>query len=295
MSAHTRKTMLLATNQQQSVLNTLDGNGRRSIAYTPYGHRPRENGLLSLLGFNGEPPDALTGHYHLGNGYRQFNPVLMRFNSPDSWSPFGDGGLNAYAYCAGEPVLQSDRTGHSIFSSLIKGFKNMFLGRTPSRLRTKKNVAKQTSVAQSTAYTLEPGADYNKLTSAELKLNTGLISNRFNLTPGPQNRVVNTHLPKLDNDVKAPNKTVQDPSKITRDHLLNRRTRSLGHAPENFSVDLESFYLSKQFEPDGGFLTTQFASSPTGTHAKLYAAMDSELRSHPTAQIQRTIRTGGRK
>jgi len=81
MSAHTRKTTLLVTDQQQSVLNTLDGNEPRSIAYTPYGHRSPENGLLSLLGFNGEPPDALTEHYHLGNGYRQFNPVLMRSNS----------------------------------------------------------------------------------------------------------------------------------------------------------------------------------------------------------------------
>ncbi|MBH2037547.1 MAG: RHS repeat-associated core domain-containing protein [Pseudomonadales bacterium] len=113
MSAHTRKTMLLATDQQQSVLNTLDENGPRSIAYTPYGHRSPENGLLSLLGFNGEPPDALTGHYHLGNGYRQFNPVLMRFNSPDSWSPFGEGGVNAYAYCALDPVNKRDLTGHA--------------------------------------------------------------------------------------------------------------------------------------------------------------------------------------
>ena len=118
MSAHTRKTMLLATDQQQSVLNTLDGNGPRSIAYTPYGHRSPENGLLSLIGFNGEPPDALTGHYHLGNGYRQFNPVLMRFNSPDSWSPFGEGGLNAYAYCLGDPVNMTDFTGHT--PALIK-------------------------------------------------------------------------------------------------------------------------------------------------------------------------------
>ena len=114
MSAHTRRTILLATDLQQSVLNTLDGNGRRSIAYTPYGHRSPENGLLSLLGFNGEPPDALTGHYHLGNGYRQFNPVLMRFNSPDSWSPFGEGGLNAYAYCVLDPVNKRDPTGHAL-------------------------------------------------------------------------------------------------------------------------------------------------------------------------------------
>ena len=133
MSAHTRKTMLLATDQQQSVLNTLAGNGPRSIAYTPYGHRSPENGLLSLIGFNGEPPDALTGHYHLGNGYRQFNPVLMRFNSPDSWSPFGDGGLNAYAYCGGEPRNRTDSTGH--FWGIGKALRSFF-GLKPKRSKT---------------------------------------------------------------------------------------------------------------------------------------------------------------
>ncbi|VVP40731.1 hypothetical protein PS862_04867 [Pseudomonas fluorescens] len=83
---------LLATDQQRSVLNALDANLPHPLVYTPYGHRPMENGVLSLLGFNGERRDPVTGHYHLGNGYRQFNPVLMRFTSPDSWSPFGEGG-----------------------------------------------------------------------------------------------------------------------------------------------------------------------------------------------------------
>jgi RHS repeat-associated protein len=103
---------LLATDQQRSVLNALDANQPNPFAYSPYGHRPPANGLLSLLGFNGERPDPVTGHYHLGNGYRQFNPVLMRFNSPDSLSPFGKGGLNAYGYCSGDPVNQNDPTGH---------------------------------------------------------------------------------------------------------------------------------------------------------------------------------------
>ncbi|MNX94627.1 hypothetical protein D3C86_1268650 [compost metagenome] len=105
-------TTLLATDQQRSVLNALEATQPNPLAYTPYGHRPAKNSLLSLLGFNGERPDPVTGHYHLGNGYRQFNPVLMRFNSPDSWSPFGEGGLNAYGYCDGEPISQSDPTGH---------------------------------------------------------------------------------------------------------------------------------------------------------------------------------------
>ena len=106
-------TTLLTTDQQRSVLQTLKTNQpQRPIAYSPYGHRPAGNGLFTLLGFNGERPDRVTGWYLLGNGYRAFNPFLMRFNSPDSLSPFDKGGLNSYAYCAGEPINESDPTGH---------------------------------------------------------------------------------------------------------------------------------------------------------------------------------------
>jgi RHS repeat-associated protein len=104
---------LLATDQQRSVLHALDATRPHLLAYTPYGHRVPENGLLSLTGFNGERPDPVTGAYLLGNGYRAFSPVLMRFNSPDSLSPFGTGGLNSYAYCVGDPINRSDPTGHT--------------------------------------------------------------------------------------------------------------------------------------------------------------------------------------
>ena len=115
------ETTLLATDLQRSVLHTLKtGTQPRPIAYSPYGHRPVFSALLSLLGFNGERPDPMTGHYLLGNGYRAFNPVLMRFNSPDSWSPFGKGGINAYVYCDGDPRNRADTTGHSWYSNLIK-------------------------------------------------------------------------------------------------------------------------------------------------------------------------------
>jgi RHS repeat-associated protein len=106
-------TTLLATDLQRSVLHTLKKNAEpESIVYSPYGHRSAVNGLTSLLGFNGERPELETGHYLLGNGYRAFNPVMMRFNSPDSLSPFGKGGLNSYAYCKGDPRNFSDHTGH---------------------------------------------------------------------------------------------------------------------------------------------------------------------------------------
>jgi len=114
---------LLATDQQRSVLQTLQkDNLPQPIAYSPYGHHRAESGLSSLLGFNGERADPVTGHYLLGNGYRAFNPVLMRFNSPDSWSPFGKGGLNAYAYCVGNPIGRTDPTGH-VVSEFLNGLK----------------------------------------------------------------------------------------------------------------------------------------------------------------------------
>ena len=132
---------LLATDLQRSVLHALDATSTRLFVYTPYGYRPMVNGVLGLLGFNGECPDRVTGHYHLGNGYRQFNPVLMRLNTPDSWSPFGKGGLNAYAYCEGEPILRSDPDGHSFGSVFTKPLKNIFTSRQSSSSVFKKLLA----------------------------------------------------------------------------------------------------------------------------------------------------------
>jgi RHS repeat-associated protein len=111
---------LLATDLQRSPLHTLKKNAQpQPIAYSPYGHRSVVSALLSLSGFNGERQDPVTGHYILGN-YRAFNPVLMRFNSPDSLSPFGKGGLNAYTYCKGDPINYTDPTGHFTFGRLLK-------------------------------------------------------------------------------------------------------------------------------------------------------------------------------
>ena len=149
-------TTLLATDQQRSVLSALDTTNPNPLAYTPYGHRPTENGLLSLLGFNGERPDPVTGHYHLGNGYRQFNPVLMRFNSPDSWSPFGKGGLNAYAYCEGDPRNQADPTGHS-----LHGILSLFRSRnSPARVMTTPAISPEITNTASDIANMKRGMTY---------------------------------------------------------------------------------------------------------------------------------------
>lgn len=77
--------------------------------WSPYGGGKVAGGLP---GFNGERVDLLTGNYLLGNGYRAYSPRLMRFSCPDSLSPFGAGGINPYAYCAGDPVNITDPSGH---------------------------------------------------------------------------------------------------------------------------------------------------------------------------------------
>jgi RHS repeat-associated protein len=83
-----------------------------------------------VLGFTGQLRDSFTGCYHLGNGHRTYNPVLMRFHSADRLSPFGKGGINAYAYCQNDPVNFHDPSGRfpSIIApirSIIGGFMNL--------------------------------------------------------------------------------------------------------------------------------------------------------------------------
>ncbi|WP_434626815.1 RHS repeat-associated core domain-containing protein [Chromobacterium sp. CV08] len=82
---------------------------RLSLIYYVRKGKSMENGVL---GFNGERRDTFSGAVHLGNGYRAYSPALMRFRCPDSLSPFGAGGVNAYAYCAGDPVNRADPSGH---------------------------------------------------------------------------------------------------------------------------------------------------------------------------------------
>ena len=118
-TADTTGAQLLATNVQRSVLHTLSAGGSHASGYGPYGYPSAQHGQQSLLGFNGELPDPVTGHYLLGNGHRAYNPVLMRFNSPDRLSPFSAGGINAYAYCKGDPVNRVDPSGRLPLNAIL--------------------------------------------------------------------------------------------------------------------------------------------------------------------------------
>ncbi|ODS10596.1 RHS repeat-associated core domain-containing protein [Vibrio scophthalmi] len=82
---------------------------------------PNDPIFQNYIGFNGERKDPVTGAYHLGNGYRVYNPRLMRFQSCDSLSPFEQGGINSYAYCFNDPINRRDPSGHIAFLSLLIG------------------------------------------------------------------------------------------------------------------------------------------------------------------------------
>ncbi|MDD0976858.1 RHS repeat domain-containing protein [Pseudomonas fontis] len=116
------KSLLLAADNKHSVLSTVSQERVAQVAYTPYGHQPGAGEAGSDLGYNGERREAQTGWYLLGNGYRAYSPALMRFHSPDNLSPFAEGGVNAYAYCQGDPIGFSDPTGHFSFKWLGKLF-----------------------------------------------------------------------------------------------------------------------------------------------------------------------------
>ncbi|WP_100753952.1 RHS repeat-associated core domain-containing protein [Vibrio salilacus] len=82
----------------------------QSMTRSPYG-----------LGFNGEWLDPVLEGYHLGQGYRIYQPKLMRFNAPDSLAPFNQGGHNAYVYCHNDPINFTDPSGHLNISKILFG------------------------------------------------------------------------------------------------------------------------------------------------------------------------------
>lgn len=93
--------MKKATGQRRPALQWL--------SYTTYGDLPAR--VTTGLGFNGELRDGFMHAYALGNGHRCYCAALMRFFSPDALSPFDQGGVNAYAYCQGDPINRLDPTG----------------------------------------------------------------------------------------------------------------------------------------------------------------------------------------
>ncbi|EPJ2810487.1 RHS repeat-associated core domain-containing protein [Pseudomonas putida] len=138
----------------QTSMQHLTGGFSRS--YPPYGAHLRDD--VALLAFTGQPVDPETGCYHLGHGRRTYNPVLMRFQSPDAFSPFSIGGLHTYAYCAGDPVNRVDPSGASVLSKVISGISMLASSVTLSGAvtRTARNVVTRLESQRINAPYVEP-------------------------------------------------------------------------------------------------------------------------------------------
>ncbi|WP_224797085.1 RHS repeat-associated core domain-containing protein [Pseudomonas fluorescens] len=207
-------TLLLATDQAYSVLQTLSATRRERMAYSAYGHRPADSGLSSLLGFNGECLDGITGHYLLGQGKRAFNPVLMRFNSPDELSPFGDGGINSYAYCGGDPINLYDPTGNSpvqFFRPWISKPKHFF---RPWTDKPKTLQASSTTIKRANKTSINPTSRSTAATASQPEnITSTLISQEMNFEKTLHKTIIKTKRSS------TPSKSTVNNRKLVQDGL----------------------------------------------------------------------------
>ncbi|MBF7142995.1 MULTISPECIES: RHS repeat-associated core domain-containing protein [Pseudomonas] len=105
---------IIAADQRGTVLYGFSGTPEK---YCPYGY----NNASGFLGFNGQCKERYIVGYLLGNGQRFYSPSQMRFTSPDSLSPFSEGGINSYVYAGNDPLNSIDPTGHvKVIADLLK-------------------------------------------------------------------------------------------------------------------------------------------------------------------------------
>ncbi|WP_043695093.1 RHS repeat-associated core domain-containing protein [Luteibacter sp. 9133] len=105
-----RTTWLVGSDPQGSAIVESGANATTMRTYGAFGYRDTtDDGART--GFAGEARDDDIDGYMLGD--RPYSPRLQRFLCPDRASPFGAGGLNRYAYCAGDPVNRIDPGGNA--------------------------------------------------------------------------------------------------------------------------------------------------------------------------------------
>ncbi|WP_256573887.1 MULTISPECIES: RHS repeat-associated core domain-containing protein [unclassified Pseudomonas] len=102
-----RSSKLIFSDSTDTILGYRHTQQCTQLTYTAWGYSIN----VYLIGLNAEHMDPVSKFYILGSGRRFYNSAHMRFNSPDSLSPFEKGGINTYAYCSGDPINYNDPSG----------------------------------------------------------------------------------------------------------------------------------------------------------------------------------------
>ncbi|MCK7167212.1 RHS repeat domain-containing protein [Enterobacter cloacae] len=113
-----RYVLLSGANAQGSVVAESRADGVAEVRYDAWGRDSGEPGQ-GRTGYAGMVREVDGGY--LPGSYRWYSPRLRRFSAPDSASPFGEGGLNPYAYAGNNPVLRNDTDGHAWWNWVIVG------------------------------------------------------------------------------------------------------------------------------------------------------------------------------
>lgn len=173
--------LLMATNIHNTPFS--HGIGLPILSHTPFGHIQRAQHGHSSIAYNGQHRELISSHYLLGHGYRAYDPILMRFHSPDSASPFGRGGINSYAYVLGDPINNLDPSGHLPLNPW-KYFNRAGRSRSPFVSSS----AASTSAASSIASSLPP-------TSARQRIPIGFTGYDMpeTVSGGSVNSIMNSH------------------------------------------------------------------------------------------------------
>ncbi|MEE1889786.1 RHS repeat-associated core domain-containing protein [Pseudomonas carassii] len=106
-----REPLLYATDDSRTPVFLHNRHQPEYVSFDAYGHLPPIRFLL--VGFKGDKIEPSGSFYLLGNGRRAYNYILRRFHSPDSKSPFDEGGINAYCFVLGDPINGSDPSGNT--------------------------------------------------------------------------------------------------------------------------------------------------------------------------------------
>lgn len=203
---------------------------------------------ISTIGLNGEYLDPILNNYYLGNGYRAYNPTTMQFNAPDDMSPFGHGGINPYMYCSGDPINNTDPTGHFIFgldfSILVEALKSAspivapeddtFLSITQSLLETTMNVSSLVStdgLAIPALAVAEASLDTIVTHETENVVSTSIEESitkkaETNLDSGPSRLRERLNHMNTTNNIQS--KVVRDDVMDQRDGYIERLKKNLG-------------------------------------------------------------------